>query len=109
MKKHLQHWGAVYLLFLMFLGSWAGQLVTQLREVRADAQTHGEPFVWSDFWYQFWAATFENWQSEFFQLAFQAILVASFYQVYLFKADYSADKSDVQKILDAINDKKDAR
>jgi hypothetical protein len=43
--KHLRRWGAVYLLFI---GSWLGQ---------------------------FFASTFENWQSEWLQLIFQAILL----------------------------------
>ena len=42
--KHFRRWGAVYLLVLLFLGSWVGQFFTQLSEVRSELGTHGEPF-----------------------------------------------------------------
>ena len=57
---------------LFFLLSWMGQFIAQLLEVRNDAQQHGEQFVWGEFWPQFFASTFENWQSEFLQLVWQA-------------------------------------
>lgn len=105
---HLRKWGAVWILVVLFIGSWVGQFVSQLTEVRADAQTHGEPFMWSDFWPQFFAATLENWQSEFLQLLVQAVLIASMIgQPRLFRADYSADKDDVEKILRAIRAERD--
>jgi hypothetical protein len=57
---------------LLFLLSWFGQFVFQVAEVSNQAAEHGSPFEWSDFWPQFFAATFENWQSEFLQLLWQA-------------------------------------
>jgi hypothetical protein len=101
--KHMKRWGAIWILAALFLGSWIAQFFTQLAEVRGDAQTHGEKFMWSDFWPQFFSATFENWQSEFLQLAVQGLLIASLIgQKKFFNADGGADKEDVQKILDAI-------
>lgn len=85
--KHLQRWGAVWILVVLFLGSWLGQYFTMMAE--------SGPFTWS----AFWAATFENWQSEFLQLAVQAVLIASILQQKTFKADFSADKDDVAKIM----------
>lgn len=55
-------------LICLFLVSWVGQFVAQVSEVSATAQEHGQSFSWTDFWPQFLAATFENWQSEFLQL-----------------------------------------
>jgi hypothetical protein len=55
-----------------FLFSWVGQFVTQAMVERNEAEQHGEPFMWSDFYPQFLASTFENWQSEFLQLIWQA-------------------------------------
>jgi hypothetical protein len=54
---------------ILFLGSWLGQFFTQLGVVRDEAAEH---FAWGDFWQQFFASTFENWQSEFLQLIWQA-------------------------------------
>ena len=56
----------------LFLLSWIGQFVTQLITVRNENEAHGEPFLWGDFMAQFFASTFENWQSEFLQLVWQA-------------------------------------
>jgi hypothetical protein len=91
--KHIRQWGAIYLLLLMFTGSWIGQAVAQAAEPG--------PFGWM----AFWASTFENWQSEFLQLAVQALLVAGPLQYVLFRAEQSADKKDVERILRAIEER----
>ena len=36
-------------------------------------QEHGQAFSWADYLPNFLASTFENWQSEWLQLVFQAI------------------------------------
>ena len=56
----------------LFLLSWTGQFFTQLVVVRNEAADHRQPFEWPDFMAQFFASTFENWQSEFLQLVWQA-------------------------------------
>jgi hypothetical protein len=63
----------------LFLAAWAGQFVTQLEVVRNESLQHGEVFSWGDFTAQFLASTFENWQSEFLQLVWQAAGLALFY------------------------------
>ena len=100
--KHFRRWGAVYLLVLLFLGSWVGQFFTQLSEVRSDLRTHGEPFVWGDFFTQFFASTFENWQSEWFQLVFQAILLLGA-KHWLFQAD-AEDMERMERKIDALSE-----
>ena len=61
---------------LFFLLSWTGQFVAQMITVRNDAQEHGQSFEWADFLPQFLSSTFENWQSEFLQLIWQAVGLA---------------------------------
>ena len=39
---------------------------------RNEAEQHGQSFEWNQFFPQFFASTFENWQSEFLQLVWQA-------------------------------------
>lgn len=58
---HFRRYGFFYILVVAFLASWFGQLVNQWEEIQI--------FGWSEFW----SATFENWQSEFLQLAVQAL------------------------------------
>jgi ferric iron reductase protein FhuF len=64
---------------LFFLLTWAAQFIFQMMEVRNEAQQHGQQFTWSDFFPQFFQSTFENWQSEFLQLIWQAAGLALFY------------------------------
>ncbi len=62
-----------------FLLSWLGQFIFQAIEVRNESAQHGESFSWSEFFPQFFSATFENWQSEFLQLVWQAAGLMLFY------------------------------
>lgn len=56
----------------LFVLSWTGQFVTQLIVEQNQAEQHDQAFAWPDFLAQFLASTFENWQSEFLQLIWQA-------------------------------------
>jgi hypothetical protein len=86
--KHLRNWGAVYILALLFLGSWAGQAVAMAGQGQRE----------------FWAATFENWQSEWLQLVFQAVLLLGA-KHWLFRADaqdLERIEGKVEAIMDAV-------
>jgi hypothetical protein len=63
----------------MFLFSWLGQFIFQAIAESNEAQQHGQSFSWSEFLPQFFSSTFENWQSEFLQLVWQAAGLAMFY------------------------------
>jgi len=65
----------VYLLLLLFAGSWLGQFFTELADFRNEQAAHNQPFSWAEYWPAFLSSTFENWQSEWLQLVFQAILL----------------------------------
>jgi hypothetical protein len=99
---HLRRWGAVYLLLLLFVGSWLGQFVTQMAEFTSTQQQHGQPFQWGEYMHEFFAATFENWQSEWLQLIFQAILLLGA-KHWIFKAD----AEDLERIEAKVDDIKD--
>lgn len=100
--KHLRRWGAVYVLLMLWLGSWLGQFVSQLTEFRAEQSTHGEPFTWADFWPAFFSSTFENWQSEWLQLIFQAILLMGA-KHWIFRVD-AEDMERIEAKIDKIQD-----
>lgn len=98
---HLRKWGAVYVLALLFLGSWTGQFFTELSEFRSDQQMHQEPFVWADFLIRFWSSTLENWQSEWLQLVFQAVLLLGAKHL-IFRVD-AEDMERLEAKVDEIN------
>lgn len=60
----------------LFLFSWIGQFISQAIVVGNEAKQHGQEFLWAEFWPQFLSSTFENWQSEFLQLVWQAVGLA---------------------------------
>jgi hypothetical protein len=86
--QHFRRWGAVYILALLFAGSWAGQLIAM------------QPRIDQEGWSEFWAATFENWQSEWLQLVFQAVLLLGAKHV-MFKAD-ARDLERIEAKLDRV-------
>ncbi|SDT45198.1 DUF6766 family protein [Jiangella sp. DSM 45060] len=100
--RNLRRWGAVYVLILLFLGSWLGQFFTQLSEFRSEQQAHGEPFTWSSYMASFFASTFENWQSEWLQLVFQAVLLLAAKHL-LFQAD-AEDLERIERKIDTIHE-----
>jgi hypothetical protein len=69
-------YGFALVTIALFLLSWTGQFLFQMVAQRNEAQQHGESFAWADFWPQFLSSTFENWQSEFLQLVWQAVGLA---------------------------------
>jgi hypothetical protein len=97
--RHLRRWGAVYVLVLLFVGSWIGQFFTQMVEFTSDQSEHGQAFAWTDFLPNFFASTFENWQSEWLQLVFQAILLLGAKHLL-----FQADAEDLERIERKVDD-----
>lgn len=62
-----------------FLVSWIGQFIFQAIRSGNEAAQHGGSFSWAEYWPDFLASTFENWQSEFLQLVWQAAGLMLFY------------------------------
>lgn len=88
MSRYLRRWGAVPLLAALWLASWAGQLVAQLGEITASG------------WSQFWASTFENWQSEFLQLAVQAVVIVGLAPLLFRRAE--EDRERLERKVDRL-------
>jgi ABC-type Fe3+ transport system permease subunit len=103
MKKFFRNWGAAIICFLIFLGSLLGQFVSQIAVAEEEAKNHNQEFSLVEVWPDFFAATLENWQSEFLQLTFQSVLIASVAQRYIFRADFSADKDDVTRLEEKLD------
>ena len=96
-----RRWAAVFILFAFFFLSWGGQYVNQMQEAKQQSEQHGQVFQMSEFMPQFWSATFENWQSEWLQLAVQAILIAALAD-YLFRIGYTY-KYETQMMIEDLN------
>lgn len=88
LMKHFKSWGAVYILLLLFLGSWLGQFISMQSEINEKGIA------------EFWSATFENWQSEWLQLVAQAVLLLGMKHL-IFKAD-SKDQERLEAKIDTL-------
>lgn len=100
--RHLRRWGAVYILTVLFAGSWLGQLINQSIEFTSTQQQHGGSFTWGEFLPEFFASTFENWQSEWLQLVFQAVLLLGAKHL-LFQAD-AEDLERIERKIDQLRE-----
>ncbi|WP_433004202.1 DUF6766 family protein [Kribbella sp. CA-294648] len=100
-ESHVRRWGAVYVLAVLFLGSWLGQFFTQLSEYRSDQEEHQQAFEWAGYLTNFFASTFENWQSEWLQLVFQAILLLGAKHL-IFRVD-AEDMERLEAKVDKLN------
>ncbi len=104
-ESHVRRWGAVYVLAVLFAGSWLGQFFTQLSEFRTDQEEHQQAFQWADYWVNFLASTFENWQSEWLQLVFQAILLLGAKHI-IFRVD-AEDMERLEAKVDKLTEQLD--
>lgn len=102
---HLRKWGAVYVLLLLFLGSWIGHFFAELSQFRTEQSAHGQPFAWSEYLTAFLASTLENWQSEWLQLVFQAVLLLGAKHL-IFRVD-AEDMERLEAKVDQINHRLD--
>lgn len=87
MTRHFQYWGALYILFVLFVGSLIAQFVYQV--VLAGESSN-----------QFFSAVFENWQSEWIQLFVQALLIQGLGHV-LYRKE-TEDQERMERKLDEI-------
>jgi hypothetical protein len=70
-------------------------------------QAHGVPFQWGEFMHDFLARSFENWQSEWLQLVFQAILLLGA-KHWIFQVD-AEDMERLEAKIDSLNERLDSR
>ena len=86
----------------LFLASWVAQLFFEWRVYVEEQRAHGESAsFWSGgFWEEFGQSTFENWQSEFLQLA--AFTIATAYLVYVGSSESPDSEERLEAKLDAL-------
>lgn len=63
---------------------------------------NGQGFSWTEYWPDFLSSTFENWQSEWLQLVFQAILLLGA-KHWIFRVD-AEDLERIEAKIDRIQD-----
>lgn len=96
--RHRSLWrefGLSFVLGLLFLATWIGQLITEWQVFVDEQHTHGEATKIGDFMATFGQSTLENWQSEFLQLFAFAVLAG----LYIHKG--SAESKDGEEKLEA--------
>jgi hypothetical protein len=79
MARVLRDYSLSIVLAALFFISWVLQATTGWVDFAAQQQSHGESaelFGESGYIWEFFAATFENWQSEFLQLFTMVVLTA---------------------------------
>jgi Domain of unknown function (DUF6766) len=86
----------------LFLASWIVQLFFEWHVYVNEQREHGgKPSFWSaGFWDEFGQSTFENWQSEFLQLA--AFTIATAYLVYAGSSESPDSEERIEAKLDAL-------
>jgi hypothetical protein len=83
MRRLFRENGLSIVLFSLFLVFWIGQSVAGHREHNSEQREHRQPEVGYGAYLMsadFWEATAENWESEFFQMFGYVILTAFLYQ-----------------------------
>jgi hypothetical protein len=92
--------GLTLLLLSMFALSLAGQMVTGFAEYNAEQRGHGQPLVTLSTYLGTghpWEALFENWESEFLQMAVFILLTTFLIQ----KGSPESRRPDVKELVDA--------
>jgi hypothetical protein len=86
----------------LFLASWIVQLFFEWHVYVNEQREHGgSASFWSaGFWEEFGQSTFENWQSEFLQLA--AFTIATAYLVYAGSSESPDSEERIEAKLDAL-------
>jgi hypothetical protein len=104
----IRRWAALFILIAFFVLSWGGQFFAQMEVVKQESAQHGQEFSMNEFMPQFWSSTFENWQSEWLQLATQAVLIAALAD-YIFRKgnqDHYKTQLMIAELKEEINKKK---
>lgn len=88
-----KRFGGLYILASLFLASWVGQYVAMAPTIRQEG------------WSEFWAATAENWQSEFLQLLVQILITGVYANRVMRKVVEDRERLErkVDSLLAALN------
>lgn len=108
MRRFLHWYAALFIFLLMWIGSsllfWHYDRQHEMNEGRQFCELQGKPasecFKESEFRTRFWAEFFENHQSEYAQLFFQALLLGAL-GTYLFKKEKD-DLLRIERKVDAL-------
>jgi hypothetical protein len=100
-EQLFRDYGLAMVLAVLFIGSWIVQTLTGWVEFASQQQAHGEPaqlFGDSGYFWEWMAATFENWQSEFLQLFTMVVLTAFL----IHKGSSESRDSDDEMMLELV-------
>ena len=104
MRRVFHENGLSIVLFGLFLFSMVGQYLTGYQQYNEEQRLHGQPAVsYTEYLGEghFIEATFENWESEFLQMAAYVLLTVSLYQ----KGSSESKNPDAVERVDVIPEK----
>jgi uncharacterized membrane protein YhaH (DUF805 family) len=99
-KRLWRDYNLSVVLGLLFAVTWIGQLITEWFTFASQQQDHNQPLQISQFLWEFWQSTLENWQSEFLQLFSFVALSALF--IHKGSAESKDSDEQMQQSLDRI-------
>ncbi|HRN86024.1 MAG TPA: hypothetical protein PKU78_05375 [Candidatus Dojkabacteria bacterium] len=102
--EFIKNYSLSIVLITLFIVSWVGQYYFQYRDEQSQAEMHNQEFTMSEFTDSFLTNTFENWQSEFLQLATMVILTSKLSHKGSPESKDSEEKTEkkLNMILDAV-------
>lgn len=100
----MSRYSAVLLVFSLAILFTAIHFGFEYQAAIQDANTHNVPFVFNEFLVEWIRATFENLQSEMWQLALQFALLAGMFKFMNIHA-YEEDNNDLKKRVTRIERK----
>lgn len=114
MRNAFREYGLSIALAVLFAGSWLVQTVAGWLEFAAQQREHGSPpqvFGEDGYVWEWLAATFENWQSEFLQLFTFVVLTAILIhrKSHESRDDQDRMEQEVQEILKTVQELKRAQ
>ncbi|HEX9944191.1 MAG TPA: DUF6766 family protein [Thermoanaerobaculia bacterium] len=112
MRRFLRENGLSLVLFwLFFVAFFVGQSIAGHRESNSERQEHGQaPVSYGEYLreHDFWEATMENWESEFFQMFIYVVLTVFLYQKGSSESKKPDEPNEVDRDPRKSKNKKDA-
>jgi SNF2 family DNA or RNA helicase len=107
MEKAFRNYGLSIVLIILFLLAWLLQGTFQWQQFVNEAQQNNRESKVEEFTPEFLASTFENWQSEFLQLA--TFVILSTYLIHKGSPQSKDSDEEIKQMIKGLQKKAPAR